>query len=124
MSLRRLGMLQWVGLVAAPLTWAAQHVVGFGVTQAECGAGGMHWGIANTTWQLSMLSVGVLVVLGAEAAAAVVFLRTRGTEEDDPPPDGRLHFLASAALVANLLFLSIMVLDGIGSTVADLCRGG
>ena len=120
----RLERLQWFGLVAAPLTWAAQHVAGFGATQAECGVGGMEWGISNDVWQLTMLVVGGLVVVGSEVAAAVVFLRTRNVGHDDPPPDGRVHFLATAALVANVLFLSAMLLDGIASTLTSLCRGG
>jgi hypothetical protein len=121
MTLQR---LQWLGLIAAPLTWAAQHVVGFGATQAECNVGGMHWGISNDVWQLTMLAVGGLIIAGAEVAAAIVFRRTRNVGEDDPPPDGRVHFLASAALVANLLFLTVILLDGIASTVTSLCRGG
>jgi hypothetical protein len=121
MTLQR---LQWLGLLAAPLTWAAQHVVGFGVTQAECSVGGVRWGISNDVWQLTMLAVGGLVVVGAEVAAAVVFVRTRNVGEDDPPPEGRMHFFAFAALVANSLFLSVMLLDGIASSVASLCRGG
>lgn len=119
-----LNRLQWIGVLAAPLTWAAQHVVGFGVTQAECNVGGMRWGISNNVWQLSMLGVGGTIVIGAEIAAAIVFRRTRNIGHDDPPPDGRLHFLATAALVANVLFLSVMLLDGIASNLTSLCRGG
>ncbi len=124
MSLRRLSQLQWFGFAGAALVWASQHVVGFGVTQAECSAGGLHWGIGNDVWQLTLLAVGGLVVLAAEAAAVVVFVRTRETEQDDPPPLGRMHFLAAAAVVANLLFLSAMVMDGLASTFGTLCRPG
>jgi hypothetical protein len=122
MTLRRLSVLQWFGLVGAALTWAAQHVVGFGIGQAECSAGGRHWGISNDVWQLALLAcAGSLVVL-AEVAAAVVFMRTRGVGDDDDPPPGRLHFFAVAALVANVLFLSAMVLDTFGSVFGTLCR--
>ena len=124
MTTSRLSTLQWLGLLAGGLTWAAQLVIGFGTTQAECSAGGMRWGIANDTWQIALLGVSAAVVLGAEAAAAVVFVRTRGVGKDDPAPQGRLHFFATAALVANLLFLVVIVLSAIGSTVGALCRGG
>jgi hypothetical protein len=83
MTTRRLSMLQWLGLLGGGLTWAAQLLIGFGTTQAECSVG-----------------------------------------KDDPPPQGRLHFFATAALVANLLFLVVIVLSGIASTVGTLCRGG
>ena len=123
MTLRRLSILQWFGFAGAALAWTGQHVVGFGVTQAECSAGGLHWGIGNDAWQLTLLAVGGVVVLAAEAAAVVVFLRTRETGADDPPPLGRMHFLAAAALVANLLFLAAMLMDGLASTFATICRG-
>jgi hypothetical protein len=124
MTLRRLSMLQWFGFGGAALAWAAQHVIGFGVTQAECSAGGLHWRIDNNVWQLTLLAVAGLVVVAAEAAAVVVFVRTRDTDEDDPAPLGRMHFLASAAVVANLLFLSAMLMDGVASTMGTICRGG
>jgi hypothetical protein len=124
MTTRRLSMLQWLGLLGGGLTWAAQLLIGFGTTQAECSVGEMRWGIVNDTWQLSLLFVAGLVVVGAESAAAIVFVRTRDVGKDDPPPQGRLHFFATAALVANLLFLVVIVLSGIASTVGTLCRGG
>ena len=76
----------------------------------------MHWGVDFDVWQLTMLaSRGLLLVLVAEVAALVVFLRTRGADYGDGPPEegrwkaqhpyGRLHFFASAALVSNVLFL-------------------
>jgi len=124
MTLRRLSILQWVGFAGAALTWTAQHVIGFGVTDAECAAGGSRWGIGNDAWQLTLLAVAGALVIAAEAAAVTVFVRTRSTEEDDPPPLGRMHFLAAAAVVANVLFLAAMVMDGIASTVGTICRGG
>ena len=124
MTLRRLAILQWFGFAGAALVWTAQHVVGFGIAQAECSPGGMHWGIGNDLWQLTLLVAGGLVVVAAEAAAVVVFWRTRETEEDDPAPLGRIHFLATAAVVANLLFFSAMLMDGVASAVTTVCRGG
>jgi hypothetical protein len=123
-TLRQLNVLQWFGVAAAALVWAGQLVLGFGVTQAECNAGAVGTAIGNDAWQLTLLSFGVFVAVGAEAAAATVFLRTRGSDADDPPPEGRLHFLAAAALVANLLFLTGIVLAGTASVAGVLCRGG
>ena len=61
-----------------------------------------------------------------------MFLRTRGGEFGDGPLEredsldearlGRLHFFAAAALVTNLLFLAIVLLDGSASIVDTLCR--
>lgn len=129
-TLRQLGVLQWVGVVVAPLAWTGQHVVGYGVGQARCEAGA-NWGIAYNTWQLAILVAAVLLVLFSEAAAVTVFIATRETNYGDGPPgDGRwggavpysrLHFFATAAMVANVLFLTVILLDGIGSVFTTLC---
>jgi uncharacterized membrane protein YeiB len=122
MSLRRLSVLQWFGLLGAALAWTGVHVLGYGVAQAKCSTVGSGWDIAHNTWQLTLMAVGVVVVLAAQAAAITVFRATREADDQDPPPDGRLHFFATAAVVANVIFLTIIVLDGLGATVSVLCR--
>jgi hypothetical protein len=129
-TLRQLGVVQWIGVVVAPLAWTGQHVVGYGVGQARCevGAG---WGIAYDTWQLAITAAAVLLILVSEAAAVTVFLATRETNYGDGPPGegrwggrtpyARLHFFATTAMVANVLFLTIVLMDGLLSTFAPLC---
>jgi hypothetical protein len=131
-TLRQLSVVQWVGVVVAPLAWTAQHVVGYGVGEARCSVGGMLWGIGFDTWQLAILVVAALLVVISEAAAVTVFLATREANYGDgPPEDGRwggavpytrLHFFATAAMVANVLFLTVILLDGLTATVDVLCR--
>ena len=131
MSLRRLGIVQWIGVVVAPLAWTGQHVVGYGVGQARCSLAGTNWGIGFDTWQLAILAAAGLLVVISEAAAVTVFLATRETNYGDGPPgDGRwggavpysrLHFFATAAMVANVLFLAVIFLDGLGSVFSSLC---
>ena len=129
-SLRQLSVLQWVGVVVAPLAWTGQHVVGYGVGQARCEAGA-NWGIVYNTWQLAILVAAALLVIVSEAAAVTVFLATRETNYGDGPagegrwggavPYSRLHFFATAAMVANVLFLTVILLDGLGSVFMTLC---
>jgi heme/copper-type cytochrome/quinol oxidase subunit 2 len=121
-TLRRLELLQWFGLVAAGPTWFGQLVLGWGLTEARCGAGGQHWEISNDTWQALLMTWGVAVFLAAEAAAVIVFRRTAGAEEDDPPPPGRMHFFATAAMTANVIFLIIILLTGFASILNVTCR--
>ena len=131
LTLRRLGAVQWIGVMVAPLVWAAQHVVGYGVGEARCEVGGMHWGIAYDTWQLAILAAAGLLILVSEAAAVTVFVATREANYGDGPPgDGRwggavpysrLHFFATAAMVANVLFFTVVFLDGLGSVFTSLC---
>jgi hypothetical protein len=131
MSLRRLGIVQWIGVVVAPLAWTGQHVVGYGTGQARCSVAGMRWGIGFDTWQLAILAAAGLLVLISEAAAVTVFLATRETNYGDGPPGegrwggavpySRLHFFATAAMVANVLFFAVIFLDGLGSVFDSLC---
>ena len=131
MSTRKLSLLQWVGVVIAPLAWTGQHVVGYGVGEARCSVAGIHWGIGFDTWQLAILAAAGLLVLASEAAAVSVFLATREVNYGDGPPgDGRwggavpysrLHFFATAAMVANVLFFVVIFLDGFGSVFNTLC---
>ena len=132
MSLRTLSALQWFGILAAPLLWTSQHVLGYGTGEARCSVAGMRWGIGFDVWQLTLVSCAGLVVVAAEVCAVIVFQRTRGADYGDGPPEegrweartpyGRLHFFATAAIVANVLFLTIMLLDGLASSLAVLCR--
>jgi hypothetical protein len=132
MSTRRLSVVQWIGVVVAPLAWTGQHVVGYGVGEARCSVAGMRWGIAYGTWQLSILAAAGLLVLLSEAAAVTVFLETRGANYGDGPPGegrwggavpySRLHFFATAAMLANVLFLAMILLDGLSSSLwSTLC---
>ena len=129
-TLRRLALVQWIGVVVAPLAWTGQHVIGYGVGQARCTAGA-NWGISYDTWQLAILAAAGLLVLVSEAAAVTVFLATREANYGDGPagegrwggavPYTRLHFFATTAMVANVLFLAIVLLDGLGAVFDTLC---
>ena len=129
-TLRQLSIVQWVGVVVAPLAWTGQHVVGYGVGQARCEVGAS-WGIGFDTWQLAILAAAGLLVLISEAAAVTVFLATREANYGDGPaedgrwggavPYTRLHFFAMAAMVANVLFLAVILMDSLGSVFDSLC---
>jgi hypothetical protein len=114
------------------VTWFSQHLVGYGVGQAVCRSGGMNWGVDFDLWQLLMMAIGGFCCLGGWSCALAVFLHTKGADWGDGPPGegrfggqppyGRLHFFAAAALVANVFFLTIMLLDGTASVVDAICR--
>lgn len=123
--MRQLGAIQWIGLLLGGSAWLAQHFIGWGITQSECYLGGAGWGIENDVWQGALLGAAGLCVVCAEAAAILVVLATRGTKYDlDPPPPSRIRFFAIGALLANTLFLLIMLLDGFASIYDVLCRQG
>jgi hypothetical protein len=117
MTAKRLNVAQWIGVVAPPLVWAGQHVVGSGAAQAMCGAGGRGLGITNEAWQLSIVGAAVVLILLAEAAAVAVFVATRGEDAEK----SRLHFMATGAMIANALFLAIVLLSGLTSGLESGC---
>jgi hypothetical protein len=114
-------LLQWFGLLAAALAWTGQLVVGFGVSLAACSAGSARWGIDVHTWELALTVAGAAIALLAEAAAVTLFLETRGTDEYDPPPWGRRHFLVVAAMLGNALFFLVILLTGVGTLSHSPC---
>jgi hypothetical protein len=114
-------LLQWFGLLGAALAWTGQLVVGFGVTDAACSAGGADWGLDVHAWEIALTAAGVAAAVLAGAAALAVFLETRGVEEEGPPPAARRHFFAAAALVGNTVFLGAIVLTGVGALTHSPC---
>ena len=122
MSLRRLSMLQWFGTLGAAAAMSGHLLAGAGFSQARCNPVGPRWDLPYRPVQLGLLVGGVVIVLASLACALYVFLATRGLEEDAPPPEGRMHFFATAALASNLIFLMIIALAG-AATIADVaCR--
>jgi hypothetical protein len=121
-TIRRLSVLQWFGIGGAALAVVGQFFAGASVTAAACNPGSSRWGVPSDTIQIALAAAGIAIVLAAEAAAVVVYRATRGTEEQDPPPQGRLHFFATAALAANAIFLMIIVLSFVAAVSGRLCR--
>jgi len=115
--------LQWFGLIGAGVVWAAQLVIGFYLTQADCGPAGSGLHIDQDAWQIALMAVGVPLAVLAEVAAVSVFLETRTLEHDDPPPWGRRHFFVVAAILGNVLFIVAILMSGIGAIYNGPCRG-
>ncbi len=122
MTLRRLSVLQWAGILVGGTVWFAEFIAGLGTTEAVCNPAGRGWGIPLDTVELALMVFGLAVVAAAQAAALAVFRATRDVGEEDTPPHGRLHFLATAALFGNVLFFTIILLTGIGSIVDRACH--
>jgi hypothetical protein len=122
MTLRRLALLQWVGIGGGGVVWITSFLAGTAVSQAGCNPASSRWGIPHDTIEIALTAVACTLIALAEIAAALVFRATRDVEEQGPPPHGRLHFFASAALVANVIFFMIILLSGIATTVDVLCQ--
>jgi hypothetical protein len=123
--LRRSGaqeLLQWFGLLGAPLAWTVQLVVGYGVTEARCDPGSSRWGVGHDTWQVLLMVAAGAVVIAAEAASVLVYAATREVSYSDAPPLGRRHFFATASALVNVLFLAMILMSGLAAVDHELCR--
>jgi hypothetical protein len=132
MRIERLAVLQWIGLLLGAATWTFAHLIGIGVTQAECNAAGAElWHLSNPAWQTPVMVVSALLIVAAEVCAVTVFAQTRGLDFGDGPPKPsekperrltRIHFFSAAAMVANAIFLTIVLLDGAANLADIACR--
>ena len=120
MSARRLELLQWFGLLAAPCAWAIHLVVGLYLAEAHCEA--THWDAGWAPTQIALTSAAALVALLAEAAALSVYRDLRRTGVDAAGPRGRQHFFAVGGLVGNILFFVAILLTGITVVATQSCR--
>jgi hypothetical protein len=120
--MRKLEVMQWFGLLAGAAAWGAAHVFGYGLTEAHCNSGSAPWGIALQGWEGVLNGLAGATVLCAALAAGSVLVLTRGVSYEDEPPVGRIRFFAIAALIANVLFIVMIVLYVAGSIANDPCR--
>jgi hypothetical protein len=122
MTRARLELLQWFSLFAGPLAWTAEHVAGFWISDAGCSVAGEQWDLDPAALQTVLAVLTGLAVVAAWLAAFVVFRETRNVDRYAPGPLGRLNFFAQAALLGNVLFFVIVVLDGVSAVHELPCR--
>jgi uncharacterized membrane protein len=118
----RLELLQWFGLFGGALAWATQHVVGYGISDSGCSVADQQWGLPVSTLQIVLGVAAGVIAIAAWTAALVTYRETRAVDKDAPGPAGRIHFFAEAALLGNVLFLVIIVLNAVSTVVQLPCR--
>ena len=113
----------WIGLFAAPFAWAAQHVAGIELTIGQChdNAAGPAWDVPVDPVTIATTAVAACVAVLGGLAALSAWRATRGVDDDDPPPGGRNHFLATVGMTISPLFLAIILMSGLGSTLMSGC---
>jgi hypothetical protein len=119
--MRRLEVMQWLGLLLGAAVWGAAHLIGYGTTEASCNSAGAVFTIDVHQWEGVVNGVTALLALAAGLSATALVVRTRGISYEDAPPLGRIRFFAIAALIANLLFLVMIVLYAAGSIANTPC---
>ena len=98
---QRLGSLQWIGLLVGAGPGPAQHVVGFGVTQADCSAGGSRLGDRDRPLAgRSLMAVAVALVAGRRGGGGRRLRPDARRDFGDGPPR-RAPARASAASTSS-----------------------
>ena len=120
--MRRLEVLQWFGVLAGAVAWGAALVFGYGLTETRCNSGSTGWDVALLGWVGALTGFAAAVMVCAALASVSVLVLTREVSYEDDPPVGRIRFFAIAALIANVLFLVMVVLYAAGSIANDPCR--
>ena len=108
-------------VLAAPVAWAAQLVVGYGVEEGGCSAADPQVAgvdIGNVAGVVSLVALAIAVLGGL---TALVLLRRRDENAD---PRGSVHFLAGAAAMAAVIFSILIVFGGVATLVLDPCSAG
>ena len=123
-SARSLELMMWVGVVGEPAAWACQHVFGFGVTVAGCGAGSHAWKVPIDSWTVIAGSVAAALAVGGLAASVIALRAAGATSKDDPPPAGRIYFMSVCGIVISPLFLAIIVMSTVATAVLSNCHPG
>jgi hypothetical protein len=110
--------LLWIGIVAAPLAWAAQITLGYGLVENGCaseGGAGEVFGVQVETAVYVFTAV-MAVVAAIGGASAVATWLAPGTERR-----GYVPFLGFTALLASGLLLLVIVLAGASAFALDAC---
>jgi hypothetical protein len=112
--------LAWFSLIAPPLAWAAQLVVGYSFQEAGCGRPDADlWGAGlNALTGIVVITCGAVAVLGG--LAGIIALRSSATGD----PLGRVRFMAVAGIASACIFLLAIVLSGIALLPLDACDRG
>jgi heme/copper-type cytochrome/quinol oxidase subunit 2 len=69
---------------------------------------------------LTAITAAVAVAAGLTALA--LFRETREADKDDPPPFGRVHFFSIVGMAITPLFVAIIVMNGVGVAVLEVCH--
>jgi hypothetical protein len=107
------------GLLAGPLAWTAQLVVGYGIGDAACSPAGARWGVDSRAGEALLSVVAAAGAVGGLAVSAWLWREERRRGGDDR---GRVAFMAGGGVLVNAVFLVLILLGGIAALSIAHCR--
>ncbi len=112
----------WFAVLGPPAAWAVQFGAGYWLAQASCDRIDARWSDWHELATIGITVAAVLVVLAAAATSLGIYRGADDAADDDAPPAGRNHFLAIIGLTVAVLFLFIVVMNGVGVSVLSPCN--
>jgi hypothetical protein len=117
----RVQTLIWVGLFAAPVAFAFEHIFGWLTSEAKCS--GDVGGINFSTGVAVVTAIAALVAAGGIAASLTAYRAVSGTDNDAAPPPGREWLMAICGIVVSSLLFIAILLGGSGALLLGHCQG-
>lgn len=118
------------GAATAPIFWAGQMLLSYGVTAQACYPGDHPQAIASAAaLRAAMLSFDVVAILAAAAGGIVAWLcfgkvqRQKEERQAASTGEGRAHFLAIWGVFSSLWFFGAILFNTIASLTVPPCVG-
>jgi uncharacterized membrane protein len=110
----------WFAVLGAPGAYAVQLGVGYWLTEAACSPTGDQWGISLSAWAIVVTALAALTAVAAGLTS--IWLYRRHGDRHDPPPAGRIAFLAAVGMTVSTLFLVLILMTGVGVVTFRVCN--
>lgn len=112
--------LVWFGVGGGAIGWMLQHVTGILLRLAACNVVNQGDSMPTVGWTVVATALAATAAVLAEVTSLLIFLRFR--EQDEEPPPSRVRFLSIVGLAINPLFLAIILMSGLGSSLMATCH--
>jgi uncharacterized membrane protein len=110
----------WFAVLGAPGAYVVQLGLGYWLVEAACSPAGEEWGISLSAWAIVITALAAAVAVAAGFTS--VWLFRRHGDRHDPPPPGRVAFLAAVGMTVSVLFLALIVMTGAGALTFHVCN--
>lgn len=110
----------WFAVLGAPGAYVVQLGLGYWLVEAACSPTGEQWGIPLATW--AAVVTALAATLAVAAGLTSVWLYRRHGDRHDPPPPGRVAFLAAVGMTVSVLFLALILMTGAGALTFHVCN--
>lgn len=114
----------WFAAIGGAVAWALHLFVAWGVTETACLSGRSAIGTVPVKVVVALATaIPLIVCLGSLTAAWWMRRQTRpGLVDVDSERGGRAYLVAGVGVWANLLFIAIIVFDGVALLVFPTCQ--